>query len=232
MKLTAAMMFYAEPPEELDAQVRALGGFCDRLAAVHGHWNGFPIPEGYSEAEECATVVKAASDAGLELSLQSGLGFPGELAHRNWTLASANKNTDWLFLMDADERVISHKGVRDELDSMTCDVGTVDFYTAPGPEVPLTEWERNEKLPPSRTTPQRRLFRANPNLRFEVHHWWLVDDVNSYWGEVAGKPHAPSQHTSMRVEHRTCLRPAERWATKRKYAAKRDDDDRKRGYEL
>jgi hypothetical protein len=227
MKVTAALMFYAEPPEELDAQVRALGGFCDRLAAVHGHWNGFPVPDGYSEAEECATVVKAAADAGLELNLQSGLGFPGELSHRNWTLASALKDTDWLYLMDADERVLSHKGVRDELDHMTCDVGTVEFFTAEGPEKPLTTWEQ-----PGGTTEQRRLFRANPNMRFEVHHWWLVDDVSAYWGEVAGRKFAPAAKTSLKVEHRTCLRPAARWATKRTYAKKRDADDIARGYEL
>lgn len=227
MKVTAALMFFNEPPQELEQQVKALEGFCDRLVAVQGRWNGFPVPTVDTADEECATVIRAASEAGLELALQSGLGFPGELAHRNWTLQTAIKETDWVFLMDADERVLEHRGVREQLDSMTADVGTVDFFTAIGPEKPLTKWEQ-----PGKVTPQRRLFRARPGMRYEVHHWWLVDDTTAFWGEVAGKAHAPSEHTSLRVEHRTCLRPAERWATKRTYAKKRDADDLERGHEL
>jgi hypothetical protein len=83
------------------------------------------------------------------------------------------------------------------------------------------------------------VFRANPDLRFEMHHWYLVDNHMAYWGDTRRAPDrmlrrkrfAPAFELDIDVEHRTALRTPERWAKKREFIKHRDPADKARGWE-
>ena len=228
MRLTACLFWWSEPLDELHAQVSALGGFCDRLVAVNGRWDGFPQPAEDTSREEIATIVEAAESAAIDVTVHRPAGtWRGEVAQRNYTLKLALPDADWIFLMDGDERVVEvGDDVRAKLAAIDEHVGTLEFHTLDGPEKPATQWEI-----PGTTSEQRRLFRALPDLRYERHHWWLRTDRLALWGEIPGLPFAKAQKLDVRVQHRTCVRDRERWKLKRRFIAVRDPADKARGYE-
>lgn len=227
-RLTACLFWWSEPIEELRAQVLALGGFVDRLVAVNGRWDGFPLPAEDTSREEVATVIAAAEEAGIDVTVHRPAGcWPGEVAQRNYTLKLALPDADWIYLMDADERVVSvGEDTRERLAAMEEHVATLEFHTLEGDEPPPTQWEV-----PGETQEQRRIFRAVPDLRYERHHWWLRTDKLALWGEIPRLPFAKAQKVDVRVEHRTCIRSPERRELKRQFREVRDPADKARGYE-
>ncbi len=226
MRVTTTLFWYAEPTEELWAQVTALKGLSDRLVGCYGRWEGFPELD-VDHQEQLDTVKKAAEHAGLDCTLHGPSIWPGEVAQRNHTLKLALEDADWVHLMDADERVVSvADNVRDRLERMTVDVGTLEFHTLEGYERPPTTWET-----PGQTTEQRRFSRAQPDLRFEKHHWWLRTDTQALWGEIRGLEFAVANKLDVRVEHRTCLRTEARRKVKADFRAVRDPADKARGWE-
>jgi hypothetical protein len=228
MRVTTCMFFWAEPLDELWSQVTALEGLSDRLVAVNGRWDGFPTNGRDTSREEIATVVEAAERANIDVTVHRPHGtWPGEVAQRNYTLKLALTDADWVFLMDADERVV-HVGpnVRDDLEKMDRHVGTLEFHTLDGDYKPATQWETA-----GQTTEQRRFFRATSDLRYEKHHWWLRTDSFALWGQIPGLRFAKARKLDVRVEHRTCVRDPERWVLKDEFRAVRDPADAARGWE-
>jgi hypothetical protein len=224
-------MWWAEPEDALFNAVEALAGFCDRIVAVNGRW-AEPIPfpdEGKNTHHEVEAIYEGALAADLDATVHVFAGpIVGEVFHRNFAIELAKVDADWIYLMDADERIVSvGEDSRDRLEGQIEDVGTVEFHTVDGPEQPATGWEN-----PGETTEQRRIFRTRPDLHYDRHHWWLRTMRLALWGQIPGVPFAPANKIDIRVEHRTCVRSEERWKQKREYIAVRDPADKKRGYEL
>jgi len=177
--VTAALVWWDEPPELLRDCVRGLANTADRLVAVDGAYRRYPGGTPASPPEQAEAIRETAAECGLtgEIVVPAEL-WSGQVAKRAFALGRAAEGSDWVLTSDADW--IDHaerEPVRAELEALleTDAVAiAVEFYTPPGGSY-ATNWHVRE-------AGQRyflgHFFRALPGLRCELHHGGFTALVN------------------------------------------------------
>ena len=220
MKITAALSWWDELPEDLDACVRGVASVADRIVAVDGAYRRYPGAKARSHDSQVAAIRDAAAASDIEcLILQNDRTWTGEIEKRSTMMAVAAIATDWVVVIDADHVVSAvRKDVRSELAQTPAD--TI--------EVPLTTpLEKGRTLKDSSATNWHArqnagqewiplVFRALPGLTVERRHWWYSGYKNGrkMWlgggdGALPDVPHAKMMSTYS-VEHRCLYRSPER----------------------
>lgn len=220
MKVTAALSWYDEPVELLDACVRGLAGIADRVVAVDGVYRRFPHTSFISPPEQADVIREAAKDIGIEcLVITPEEAWAGQVAKRSHLLGLASIDTDWIMVLDADH--IIHGDVfatRQELEAFdrSVDVVSVSLFTPNHEDRPIgqsaaTGWH-------SGMAGQRihigHFFRALPGMHVEKFHWWYKatkdgQPVRFWYGE--GIPRETmlmpyKLQATYEIEHRCLLR--------------------------
>lgn len=228
MTITALLSWYDEPIDLLDKGVRSLRGFCDRLIALDGAYEFTPDHQPRSPSEQADVIWDAALAAGLDVSVQEGKVWAGQIEKRQHLFDLAT-HTDWVLIHDADHELDGDPVLlRAFLAALPPDVVTVEvLYSTPSVAgktlTPWHDWLTTTKF----HTPL--LFRRLPGLRVDLHHWWysgLLDGKRvALWGwdksggDLDGAGLLPQgRHTqtdTLQVIHRCFDRPEETLARQR-----------------
>lgn len=132
MKLVALLSWYDEPSwclAELIASVAEAGA--DALVAVDGAYALFPEGRAQSPSEQAQVIQAAAQGAGLELlmHLPREVWFGNEVEKRSYAFTLghtiARPDTDWFWILDADEVVTEAMGLRKALEETDCPTASV-----------------------------------------------------------------------------------------------------------
>ena len=131
MIVTAMLAWFEEPTDLLDACVRSLGGFCDRIVAVDGAYDLTPGKARRSPPEQAEAIEKAASAAGIEAEIfVPGRVWEGQVQKRDFMLRLAAERSDYVFACDADYIVRCEvPAVRAELEESDADAFRLRFHT-------------------------------------------------------------------------------------------------------
>lgn len=220
MIVTAALPWWNERPEDLDACVRGMAGIADKVVALDGAYARYPEATPKSSAAEVAAIRDAAKDVGLECQiLQPERLWAGQVEKRSYLLAMATVGSHWIATVDADHiiHVEDRELARRALRHVPVDVVAVPYYTPANPERALEEsavgdWHVNQMGEPQMIP---HLWRALPGFRVERFHWWYsaVKDGKRVWlwGGDSTYPESRSQtfRYGYTVEHRTMMRTPE-----------------------
>lgn len=155
MIVTAALAWYAETPASLEMCAKSLAGYCDRLVALGGRWDGFPEVEGDDESAQASTLADACDAVGIGCDI--GLGQWGsQVEKRADLMKEACQQSDWVLVIDGDERITDGDPAefRRLLKETTCDVARVFAYRIPVP------YGRNI----------HRVYRANTGVTVKTAH--------------------------------------------------------------
>jgi hypothetical protein len=220
VKITAALSWWDELPEDLDACVTGVASVADRIVAVDGAYRRYPGAKARSDDSQVAAIRDAAAASGIEcLIIQSDRTWTGEIEKRSTMMAIAAIATDWVIVIDADHVISAiRKEVRAELAQATADTIEAPFVTPLRKgrtlaESSATNWHARQNagkewLP--------LIFRALPGLTVERRHWWYSAYKNGtkVWlgggdGSLSEARHARIT-TRYSVEHRCLYRSPER----------------------
>jgi hypothetical protein len=219
--VTAALCWYDEPVELLDACVRGLAGVADRIVAVDGAYRRFPHTTFISPPEQAEVIRSAARDIRIECSvIIPEREWAGQVEKRSRLLAEAAKDTDWIMVVDADHIVHADTAAaRIELGNYGPDVDviSVPMFTILNADRSMlrsaaTGWHRDTA---GRSIDVAHLFRALPDLHVERFHWWYkaTKDGQPVWlwyGEGIPQDGTVITPTRMRsvygIEHLCLLR--------------------------
>lgn len=202
MIVTAMLAWYDEDPAILHRAVASLACIADRLVAVDGRWDLYPGASATSPPEQAETIKNAARVAGIQLIIDQGKHWSGQVEKRNHMLQLA-KGSDWVLPLDADWELEGDRDrIRAELAAVTADTLSVLFCTPTNParslsESAATEWHANMAGTTERLT---LIWRYLDDMRVEDAHW-IVSGVKNQqriqlWGN--GK-YPPAAHAGLRA---------------------------------
>jgi hypothetical protein len=238
MIVTAALCWWNELPEDLEACVRGVGEVADRLVAVDGAYRRYPGATIRSSKAEVEAIVKAARAVGLEVDIhQPGELWVGQVAKRTFAIQEAIKGSDWVIPLDADhvirtDRLMARAGLK-AMPSDTNSVG-VEFYTPRNDDVDFektiaTYWHAGLA---GETIKMAQIFRALPGTYVKDRHWHYIAERDGkpvemlYGGKfdrMLGVPYL--------VEHRSLFRTEEQILAGRAYCNDREIVKRLTGQE-
>jgi hypothetical protein len=217
--VTAALAWYDEPVELLDACVRGLAGVADRVVAVDGVYRRFPHQRESSPPEQAAAIAAAAMDIGIEsVVVTPARAWAGQVEKRSALLREASVGSDWIMVVDADHIVHADgPAAREELSTIDADVVSVPLFTPENADRDLgssaaTNWHAGMA---GTRIDIGHFFRALPDLHVERFHWWYTATRNGapvwfWYGEgtpSGGEILMPRRMTARyEVEHRCLLR--------------------------
>jgi hypothetical protein len=218
VRVTAALSWWNEKPEDLVACVRGMADVADRVVALDGAYRRYPNGTARSDGSQVEAIRETALAAGLDpLIIQPSRTWTGEIEKRSALLALAASHSDWVVVVDADHIIHADKdAVREEMKSSGVDVFDVPFFTpvASGTaveKVSATNWHRQQANSEVRYP---LLFRSLPGITVEKRHWWYsaYKDGAKVW--LSGGDEGPSAvHGTFRsrytVEHRCLMRSEE-----------------------
>ena len=201
MKLIAVLNWYDEPPwclVELVASLAAAGA--DSLVAVDGAYALFPNGRAQSPGEQAQAILAAGQGAGLEVALHvpRDVWWGNEIEKRTFAFDLghhiADDFEDWLWIVDADERIQEALGLRDALERTGHDVAS------------LMMDEVNDGTREG-VVPIRKFFRAQETgIHLENNHFTYVtgDGQLLYEGFQAPRPElVECEHLLfVRIDHR------------------------------
>jgi hypothetical protein len=172
--VTAALIWYDENPEDLEACVRGIAEIADRLVAVDGAYRRYPDAQVTSPPEQAETIRRVAAEVGLECDVYiPDRLWAGQVEKRSFLMQRASVGTDWIAVVDADWVIHADRvRVRRELfrlHELGVDVITVSLFTPKGEAAAATGWHR--RMAGTRTSVQH-FFRPLEGLRVEKMHWW------------------------------------------------------------
>lgn len=238
MIVTAALSWWNESPEDLDACVRGLATVCDRLVAVDGGWARWPGATERSAQDQWDAIADAADAVGLEYRIamnpavldgESGI-WAGQVAKRSFLMAEAAKDSDWICVVDADHILHGDRAAaRAQLAAMPDDVLVVNarFWTPPNAERDLrtsaaTYWHAGMS---GATVEFGHIIRALPGMRCQANHWVYIGErdgheVTMLYGVVGIE--GPVMAAPYLVEHRTLFRDEAHIDANRRFCADRD----------
>ena len=220
MKITAALSWWDELPEDLDACVTGVASVADRIVAVDGAYRRYPGARARSDDAQVAAIRDAAAASDIEcLIIQPERTWTGEIEKRSTMMAVAAIATDWVVVIDADHIVSAiRKEVRTELNQTAADTIEVPFITPlmkgrTLAESSATNWHARQNagkewLP--------LIFRALPGLTVERRHWWYSAYRNGTkvclggWDGTLPEVRHARITTRYSVEHRCLYRSPER----------------------
>ena len=201
MKLVALLTWYDEPSwclTELVASLAAAG--IDHLVAVDGAYMLYPLARPQSPGEQAQAILAAAQGASVGVSLYcpQDIWFGNEIEKRSFTFAAGHMvavpGEDWLWIVDADERITEALGLREALERLDCDAASLMYDEVNG-------GTREGSFP------IRKFFRAQPtgiHLRHNHFSYWTGDGQLLYEGYCVAKPGlADCEHLPfVRCDHR------------------------------
>lgn len=221
MIVTAALSWYDEPVDLLDACVRGLAGVADRIVAVDGAYRRYPGATPTSPHEQADAIRAAAEAVGIEhdIHVVDNL-WAGQVEKRSYLLKAASVGSDWILIVDADHIVHADgPAARAELERCgpNVDVVSVSFFTPDNKERDLiasaaTNWHAD--MAGSRVD-LAHFFRALPDMHVERFHWWYRATKNGepvwlWYGEGLHEGETVLMPRKMRatyeIEHRCLLR--------------------------
>jgi hypothetical protein len=233
--VTAALAWWDEPPETLDACIRSVAAVADRVVAIDGAYSRYPDATVTSPAGQAEAIRAAAEAAGMEcLVLQPDRLWRGQVEKRTALLSLAAAGSDWIAVVDADHLVHCDPGMT-RLSLQQADPGVDAFYvplTTPVPQgvdidrASATAWH---KLVAGTRVDFMHLYRAHPGFRVERFHWWYsaVSRGERVW-MWGGDGSYPPAHTGAfpdplyRVEHASYSRDEVRILRGRAFVNDRD----------
>jgi|WetSurMetagenome_2_1015567.scaffolds.fasta_scaffold01762_6 hypothetical protein len=175
MRITAALSWWNEKPEDLDRCVRSVANAADRIVAVDGAYRRYPGGTVLSDPAQASAIREAALAVGIDcLIVEPTMLWAGALEKRTYAMATAAIESDWVCIVDADYVIVADKeAVKAELAQVREDVVATKFYTPPNGDRPVdqsiaTNWHKGEV---DRLTCIPMIVRALPGLRVELHHW-------------------------------------------------------------
>jgi len=132
MRLIAILTWYDEPAWCLTELVASLAlADVDHLVAVDGAYMLYPEGRAQSPGEQAQAILAGAQGSGMGVSLYApqDVWFGNEIEKRSFTFAAghliADPGIDWLWVVDADERIQETVGLRDALEATEFDVVSV-----------------------------------------------------------------------------------------------------------
>lgn len=211
MRVTAALCWWNEKPDELARAVASVGNVADRVVALDGAYRRYPGATARSSDEEVEAIASAADAAGMDsLVIQPRRLWAGQVEKRSYLLALAALKSDWILILDADYVVTADRqSVLDQLAGTTFDALEVEMTTPPGEYA--TNWHLQQAGPPSW---HPLVFRALPGMHVEDRHWWYsaVKGDRRVWvwdGDGRYQAQPRGKLLDYRVEHRTTLQSHE-----------------------
>lgn len=196
MIVTAALIWYDERLEELEACVRGMANIADRVVAVDGAYRRYPGAKAASPPEQAELIRSTAADVGMEAKIHVPRhSWAGQVEKRSFVLSMASIDTDWIAIVDTDWVIhANRKAARRELEAyreQDVDVISVNIVTPPGEADFATNWHRD--VAGGMEVPH--IFRPLPGLKVETRHWWYSAQKN---GHKVWMWHGPA-HTRKRI---------------------------------
>lgn len=211
MRVTAALCWWNEQPEELARAVASVGNVADQVIALDGAYKRYPRGTDRSSEEEVEAIIGAADAAGMEsLVLQPRRLWVGQVEKRSYLLSIAALKSDWVLILDADYVVTADRdSVLDQLSRTEFDALEVQMSTPQGEYA--SNWHLQQTGPPSW---HPLVFRALPGMHVEDRHWWYSGVKGGsriwVWDGDERYPKLPrGRLNDYRVEHRTTLQSHE-----------------------
>jgi hypothetical protein len=240
--VTAALPWWNERPEDLDACVRAAGRVADRIIALDGAYARYPGATPTSDPAQAEAIRAAAADVGMECEIVlPPRVWRGQIEKRCRLLELATQQSDWIVTIDADHIIHTEReGTRGELEASFHDVYAVPYWTPPNPERSVEEsaaglWHI-QQVGTQPIIPH--IWRAHPGLRVEIHHWWYSAMIGGQrvWLWVSGDVRYPTiswsyLKTPYSVEHRCLMRTPEQILASRAFLNDREMIVRRTGQE-
>lgn len=215
MIVTAALVWWDERPEDLEACVRGMANIADRVLAVDGAYRRYPQATVLSPPEQAETIRRVAAEIGLECDIyEPSELWAGQVEKRSFTLRRAAKDSDWIAVVDADWVIrTKRRFARAALEAVKPDVDVVSVKMfTPRSGMPFaTSWHRKQA---GRRFVIPHLFRSLPGIMVEKRHWWysaLKDGQRVWLWHPSKSSTYPVQKpyplgARYEIEHRTLLR--------------------------
>jgi hypothetical protein len=184
VKITAAMIWYDERPEDLEACVRGMANIADRVVAVDGAYRRYPNARVTSPPQQAEMIRSTAAELGLECEIHEPTElWAGQVEKRSFTLQRASQDSDWVAVVDSDWIIRTQReAARAEIAEMgsRVDVIAVRMLTPPSDMPFATGWHQRQSGTRRRIP---HLFRSLPGMRVEKRHWWYsaVKDGQRVW---------------------------------------------------
>lgn len=184
MKITAALAWWDELPEDLDRCVRSLENIADKIVAVDGAYRRYPGATITSPADQVMAIREAAVAAGIECEVvQIDRLWAGQVEKRAHLLHEASIGSDWIAVVDTDHVVhTDREAAREEIRGLGSDVDviSVKFFTPANDarDVDVSAATGWHKSMVGQSVSLSHLFRALPGLTVERYHWWYMANKN------------------------------------------------------
>lgn len=237
MRVTAALAWFDEPVDLLDACVRGLAGVADKIVAVDGVYRRFPHTSIVSPQEQVDVIRRAAQDIGIECSvIVPDREWAGQVEKRSCLLAEAAAGSDWIAVVDSDHIIHADApAARRELESYGPDVDVVSVSlvtprheTRTLAESAATNWHSGVA---GAKIDIGHFFRALPDIHVEKFHWWYKavkggQPVWFWYGEGVSHDAMVLMPNAMQaryeIEHRCLLRDEAHVLANRAFCNDRD----------
>jgi hypothetical protein len=201
MRLIAILTWYDEPSwclTELIASLAKAG--VDHVVAIDGAYMLYPEGRGQSPGEQAQAILAGCQGAGMGATIHTpqDVWFGNEIEKRSFTFAAghlvADAGVDWLWVVDADERIQETLGLREALEATECDVATLMIDE-------VNEGTREGAFP------LRKFFRAQPTgIHLERNHFTYLtgDGQLLFEGYCIAKPELVEAENFgfVRIDHR------------------------------
>lgn len=220
MKIVGIVSWYDEKPASLAACVASMIRWgCDHILAVDGAYALYPAGRAASSPEQHAIISETcrALGVGSTIHVPDEPYFGNEIEKRTLCFQIAESftdETDWYWINDADQIVISALGVRERLAETEFDVATVLFHDA--------------GTDPFAGFPVRCLFRALRGLHlYRSHCCYRTADGRYLWAGNRTTDREPQQELALdlfpivSIEHASASRTVERMNAKASYYQRR-----------
>lgn len=183
----------------------------DHLCALDGPYAQWPDQRVRSTPLEHAVLRRACDNVGIGITIESrGRPWKTEMDKRtNLFRMGDRQEADWFLVIDADT-VVLHTGsdCKQQLAELDTDVAWSHFVE-PRPSGSHKPFEL------------RNFFRAIPGITVGPNHYtYTTPDGRRLWGR---HPCEPAAEISVLLEHRSFLRPADRFQASRAYYRTRDE---------
>lgn len=211
LTVTAALAWYDEPIETLEACVRSCAVVADRIVAFDGAYARWPNGRVASPPGQAEAIRGVAEELGLECKvLIPDELWAGQVAKRSAMLAEASRDSDWVLQVDADHVLSGDRvKIRADLKAATVDVFDAPMLTPANPERPLLDsashsWHANLS---GQTIGVPTVYRALPGLRCADYHWMIAAEKNGRTIYLQGDQSTPHGNLgSLSIEHRCLVR--------------------------
>lgn len=215
MKLVALLSWFDEQPKWLREMVESLPRLgVDHLVALDGPYAQWPAAGAHPRSShlEHSVLRRSCENVGIGLTIEAPRTQPWdtEMQKRTYLFQLGDKlQADWFLVIDADS-VVLHTGcdIKDTLANLDVDVA-VSQFVEPRPDGSHKQFEL------------RNFFRAIPGIKVGPNHYtYTTPDGRRLWGR---HPCEPSQDIPVLLEHRSFLRPQQRFQASRTYYRVRDE---------